>query len=108
MKHSLVFGIKINKIEELKNILESTLSLKFGLHTSGDEQDYLFAGDDETENFVIHFNYNDSEQEWDYPEHKEYKTIFIINNTARSQLLQKLLTKKVPELTLLEIYEDDE
>ncbi|MBF0492892.1 MAG: hypothetical protein HQM15_08940 [Deltaproteobacteria bacterium] len=103
MEKSLVFGIKNYEQDDIKNILEKVLSIKFNEHSS-EEQDYLFAGDDNAENFVIHHNYND--EYWDYPNHKECKIILIINVTSRYEYLQKLLTEKIPELVLLEVFEE--
>ncbi|MBF0491355.1 MAG: hypothetical protein HQM15_01055 [Deltaproteobacteria bacterium] len=106
MKNSLVYGHNSKDQVEVKQMLEPILDLQFAEHETADEQPYYFAGQISGERFCIYLNYNDSDNYWNYPEHQQYKILLLINETTRAVPLQKMLAEKIPELVLLEVYEE--
>ncbi len=106
MKKTLTFGAIEENLNILKEKLELIFKIKFAIHSDVDDQDYFFYGDLANEHFEISSNYNEAYKHWVIPQHTSYKTLFSIIDTIRGKELQKLLAEEIPELVLLEEFEE--
>lgn len=96
-----LYGIKNKQMEDIKLSIESALKATMVLHESSFWGEYYMMGYSYEENLTLHNNFNDVEKDWLKPEFKDFDILLYINNSSRTEELQKLLTKEMPDIVLL-------
>ena len=97
-----LYGYLTTGIEEAKNVLETTLDIKFESHDSAYQGgEYFKSGKSADEHFVLKRNLDLFDNEPAEMSFIDYLVLFYVNNTSRSTDLQRMLAQKVEKIVLL-------
>lgn len=102
MKNYDIYGQRDSDLKKALSAIQQALSIRFEAHQSyyrGGEY-YKFSSHD-GENFILQKNFNSIEAEWTERDFEEMGVILYVNETERSEKLEKLLTETIPEIKLL-------
>ncbi|NDP59179.1 MAG: hypothetical protein GZ090_07470 [Oxalobacteraceae bacterium] len=97
-----LYGLLSTHLCEAKDILEDLLDIKFEDHESSYQAgSYFKNGNSSGEHFVLKRNldpFDDEPAEVAFPKHP---ILFYVNDSPRSEYLQKILSKKSKTIVLL-------
>jgi hypothetical protein len=97
-----LYGCLTVGLEEAKNVLETTLDIKFESHDSVYQGgDYFRSGKTTDEHFVLKRNLDLFDNEAAEMSFAEYPVLFYVNGTSRSLDLQQKLVQKEKSIVLL-------
>ena len=92
MKIFDLYGLKGNgDLESARQLAERALRVNLGPHSSGYVGAYYRFGLSGSENFVLHENFNETEQELNEKAFKEYPVLLYVNESQQAEVLEKLL-----------------
>lgn len=78
-------------LETVRRRAEKSLSLIFSAHASSYLGEYYKLGARGSENFVLQRNFNGLERAWAEPLFSQHSILLYVNETPRSDSLEKLL-----------------
>src|SRR5262245_5895732 len=102
MKNCDLYGFKKIGLEDTRNSIEKALGLRMESHESLYRcGNYYRVGNDGEENFILQKNFDPFDNELLEGEDQELEVILYVNETSRAQEIERLLTERLPEITLL-------
>ena len=97
-----LYGCLTARLEEAKNVLETTLDIKFESRESAYQGgEYFRSGKTTDEHFVLKRNLDLFDNEAAEVSFVEYPILFYVNGTSRSLELQQKLVEKGKSIVLL-------
>ncbi len=96
-----LYGVHADNIEEARSSVEKALGLKLHSHESSYRGGaYFRLHDVGKEHFILQQNYDSFEREWTEPEHSDSPFVLYVNESPRSEDIQRALRTK-PNIRLL-------
>jgi hypothetical protein len=102
MKKWDLYGFKKIDLEDARISIEKALGLSMESHESLYRcGNYYRFGNDGEENFILQKNFDPFDNKWLEEEGEGLEVILYVNETSRAEEIERLLTERIPEITLL-------